>query len=316
MAADHLISGLIKGDEECISVATSLIPDAWPRADQRAIAEAARSLRENREIIDVISLSQRSGFSPSDVGALVEPRPSLNPKRDAQIVQQDWHERQFRQKIQELQSLPPHDWAPAIEELKRSLSEPADEVSGFRLTLLADLLKEPPEQVVNLVEGLLPARGTSLIVAPPKAGKTTLARNLALAVATGSSFLGRATIKGPVVYLALEEKRSEVIRHFLDLGATGEEEIYVHCACAPKAGMAGLEKLVRSKKPALVIVDTLFKLIRVTNLNDYAEVSAALEPLITLARESGAHLFGVHHSKRGRRRAVKRFLAPRPFSVQ
>jgi len=51
----------------------------------------------------------------------------------------------------------------------------------------------------------------------------------------------------------------------------------------------------------LAIIDPLLKLVRVTNANDYAEVSRVLEPLIELARTSGCHLLCVHHLGKGER---------------
>jgi hypothetical protein len=40
---------------------------------------------------------------------------------------------------------------------------------------------------------------------------------------------------------------------------------------------------------------TLLRFVRVRDANDYAVVTAALEPLVTLARETGAHVLAVHH---------------------
>ena len=57
------------------------------------------------------------------------------------------------------------------------------------------------------------------------AGKSTLARYLAYCIATGTPFLGAETAAGAVWYLVLEDKRSEVRRHFRALGATGDEPI-------------------------------------------------------------------------------------------
>ena len=54
------------------------------------------------------------------------------------------------------------------------------------------LLEEPDEPVRWTVADVMPAGGTSLLVAPPKAGKTTAARCLAVAVARGLTWLGRA----------------------------------------------------------------------------------------------------------------------------
>jgi RecA-family ATPase len=76
------------------------------------------------------------------------------------------------------------------------------------------------------VDGLLPSGGFSLVAAKPKVGKSTFARCLGLSVACGEPFLGRRTQQGAVIYLALEEKRAEVRKHFQAMGATGEEESY------------------------------------------------------------------------------------------
>jgi RecA-family ATPase len=174
--------------------------------------------------------------------------------------------------------------------------------AGLALTRLGDLLNEPEEQVAWLVDKVLPAGGFSLLVAKPKAGKSTLARNLALAVAQGRDFFGKPTQQGPVIYFALEEKRSEVKKHFRDMGATGDEEIYVFAASAPVDALKQLRAIAEEKKPALIIVDPLFRLTRVKDGNDYAQVTAALEPLLVLARETGAHVLCVHHLGKGERR--------------
>ena len=162
--------------------------------------------------------------------------------------------------------------------------------SGFSLTSLRDLLSEPEEKVSWLFADKLPAGGISVLSAKPKIGKSTLARCLALAVARGEPFLGCETTQGAVIYLALEEKRSEVRRHFADLGATGEEPIHIHCAAAPKDAMPELCKLARELKPALIIIDPLFKFVRVADEKAYAETCQAIEPILTLARETGRTL--------------------------
>lgn len=63
-----------------------------------------------------------------------------------------------------------------------------------------------------LVEGLWPEGALGFIGAPSKAGKTWLALDLALSVATGRPFLGRFAVRRPrpVLFLALEGHRSAV----------------------------------------------------------------------------------------------------------
>ncbi len=175
------------------------------------------------------------------------------------------------------------------------------ERGGFKLTTLGDLLGEPEEKISWLLADKLPAGGISILSAKPKVGKSTLARCLALAVASGEPFLGCKTTQGPVIYLALEEKRSEVRGHFSSLGATGEEPIHVHCAAAPQDALPDLCRLVKEIKPALVVVDPLFKFVRVSDERAYAEMCRAIEPLLTLARETGTHVMLVHHSGKAER---------------
>jgi RecA-family ATPase len=172
------------------------------------------------------------------------------------------------------------------------------DTTQFVFTSLEDLLNEPDEEIAWIVEGLLPSGGFSLMVAKPKVGKSTLARQLALAVIRGEPFLGRQTIKGAVLYIALEEKRGEVRKHFRLMGAVGTKELGVYVGSTPEGAYEWLKKEIELKKPLLVIVDTLFRFTRVADLNDYAKVNAALDPLLTLARTYSAHLMALHHARK------------------
>jgi len=179
---------------------------------------------------------------------------------------------------------------------------------AFVLTKLSDLMAEPEEAISYIVEGLLPSAGISLFAGKPKAGKTTLARDLALCIAQGKDFLNRTVVKGSVIYLALEEKRSEVKRHFQDMGVIGDEEIHIHAASAPQNAIAGLNELARIWTPRLIIIDPLFRFISVRDGNDYASVTKALEPLVNLARDTGAHVMCVHHLGKGEKNGADAIL--------
>jgi hypothetical protein len=181
------------------------------------------------------------------------------------------------------------------------LPETAAADDGLGLVPLGELLSEPDEAHAWVVEGRLPASGLGLLAGKPKAGKSTAARCLALAVARGAPWLGFATTQGPVIYLALEEKRAEVREHFRALGATEDDSIYLLCASAPDDALARLRVEVERRRPVLIIIDPLFRFVRVEDGNDYATMTAALEPLMTLARETGAHVLLVHHLGKGER---------------
>ncbi|MDP4009217.1 MAG: AAA family ATPase [bacterium] len=168
-------------------------------------------------------------------------------------------------------------------------------------THIGDLLNEPDEEISWIVDELLPSSGFSVLAAKPKVGKSTLARQLALSVSQGEIFLGRQTTKGAVLYVALEEKRGEVRKHFKLLGAMGSEDLHVHAESAPEKAHQWLKTEIKNRKPVLVIIDTLFRFVTVRNGNDYAEVTAALSPVLALARENGVHLMVIHHAGKGGR---------------
>jgi RecA-family ATPase len=161
---------------------------------------------------------------------------------------------------------------------------------------LKDLLERPDELTQYLVDGLLPAGGTSIVAAKPKCGKTTLLRQLSLCVARGEMFLNRVCSKGPVIYFSVEEKIDEIKAHFKAMGANGSEEIYIFANRAPQDTIGKLKPIIEKIKPSLIILDTLFKIVRMKDANDYAAISTALEPIQDLARQSGSHVLCVHHA--------------------
>jgi hypothetical protein len=193
-----------------------------------------------------------------------------------------------------------HKWL--LSEIKKARQQVTATIEGaakkMNFVTLDALLKEPPEVVKWLVYGLLPAGGFSLMSAKPKVAKSTLARQEALAVARGDLFLGRETQQGAVIYCVFEEKRAEVADHFRAMGAEGEENIHFFFDVAPENLIEQLKEKIAEVNPVLIILDTLFKGIRVKDLNDYAQTTASLEPLLDLTRKSGAHVQGLHHEKK------------------
>jgi len=174
-----------------------------------------------------------------------------------------------------------------------STAKPAD---SFTLSPLAELLARPLVGTDWVWEDRLAAGTVSAVVSKPKVGKSTFARNLCLAVARGESFLGVTTKKGLCVYLALEERAEDVTADFRAMGAGGDEPILVHADSTPASGILALLALVREKAPALIIIDPLFRLVRVKDEKAYAETYTALGPLIDISRSTGTHVLLTHHS--------------------
>lgn len=170
-------------------------------------------------------------------------------------------------------------------------------VSRFTFTTLDDLLSEPEEETAYVWDKTLPRGGFSICAAKPKVGKSTLARNLAAAVSQGREFFGRATVRGRVIYLCLEEKRAEVARPFRQMNVSGTN-IIIHTERTPDDVLNALDEAIIEHLPALVIIDPLSRIVRATDFNAYGEVSRELEPLIDLARfsECQCHIHALHHT--------------------
>jgi hypothetical protein len=183
---------------------------------------------------------------------------------------------------------------------------PAD---ALDLIELGDLLAEPDEAVDWVVRDRLAFGSVNLLAGRPKAGKSTLARALALAVARGESWLGSRCNLGRVLYVALEDKRSEVRRHLRNMGATGNESIRLLIGQAPRLLLDKLAGLIAAGDTIdLLIIDTAQRLLAVKDTNDYAQVTTAFEPILALARTHGTCIVLLHHAGKADRAGIEQIL--------
>ena len=167
---------------------------------------------------------------------------------------------------------------------------------GFEL--LSDLFKAPDTPTEWLLAKLLPVAATSILGARPGAGKSSIARNLAMCVADGVPFLGRGVKQGRVMVAALEENRKMVIKAFRTMGATGNN-LYLRSLDMTENGLETLRSAIKRIDPVLVTVDTLADFFMGQDVNDHKIMKPALAKLHRLAEDTGVHIFIVHHDKKG-----------------
>ncbi len=165
---------------------------------------------------------------------------------------------------------------------------------GLVLTSLCDLLSMPVVPQEWVWQDRLAAGALGLIVSKPKVGKSTLARNLALAVSRGQSFLGGAVKPGKVLYMVLEERAQDVTADFRTMGATNDDNIAIAEAGEMKQVVATLKEI----QPVLLVIDPLIRLVSIKDENSYSEMYRALGPLVDVARQTGTHILSVHHSSK------------------
>jgi RecA-family ATPase len=113
------------------------------------------------------------------------------------------------------------------------------------------------------VEGILP-EGMGLLVAPPKAGKSWMVANIALASAAGGSALGKIAVKKrPVLYLALEDGHRRLQSRFRTLmeGQPLPEGLEVVTRASSTEALAIVDEFLRRHQhdAPLVIIDTFGK---------------------------------------------------------
>ena len=165
---------------------------------------------------------------------------------------------------------------------------------------LAELNMRPQNDRPWLVNELLPHDGISLLAGAPKAGKSTSARCLATTVAgEKSTWLGKAVNEGVVLHLALEERMETVRNHYNLLNAPADRIVLIENPWPkPKDPVEKLQSLITGFRPVLVIIDPLIRCVTIRNTSDYAEVSEALDPYISLARRFETHIMFVHHANK------------------
>jgi RecA-family ATPase len=76
----------------------------------------------------------------------------------------------------------------------------------------------PPNRLWH-VDGLIPGRTVSILSGDGGVGKTLLALQLAIATATGTSWIGHAPARGPVVFISAEDDHDELHRRLYDVAA-------------------------------------------------------------------------------------------------
>ena len=161
---------------------------------------------------------------------------------------------------------------------------------------------ETTERRGDLIPGLLPADGIALLTAPPKAGKTMLACQAALAAREGRSFLGFPP--GPavnVLYCDHESSTDELQQRF-DLLRRDARDPYAldfcrdHFQLAKDDDVDGLIEIVLAGENKLVLIDTLATYMLGIDENDAGAVSKPLHGLRRLQRETGAAILVVAHA--------------------
>lgn len=167
----------------------------------------------------------------------------------------------------------------------------------------ADVFVNMPHKEVEWIWQTQAARGcVTLLVAPPKAGKSLFIKNLLNAISSGSEFLGLPTNGAAVAYLALEEHPS-FLKDDLKKLKIDSGSVHIHCGGLlsnnVEDALIEIAEYCRDYNIGFVAIDPLAKFFHLKDTNDYMEVYRKLSKLTDLARAENIHIMVVHHSNKG-----------------
>jgi RecA-family ATPase len=140
----------------------------------------------------------------------------------------------------------------------------------------------------------------------PKQGKSSLARYEAVCVAKGQPFLERDTKRGEVMLISLEDPRRHIDNCLAALGYNENTDAMIHIVdqVAPRVdeSLDAIEAAIKENPEIrLVIIDTMAKLLRVADQNDYSLVLNSISKISAFARRHPhVHVQGLAHSKKAK----------------
>jgi len=274
----------------------------------------AQTMHHHFEMPDVIRASGRNNFFTAAAGAMRRKGFSgpaifaaLDEERIARCEQplgNEFGEKELRKIIDHVLKYEPAD------PITGSIAAPAPE--GLQLVTMREMIENPPAPKAWVWDRLLSFGGTSMLVAKPKVGKSTLARSLMRRLVEPQDdelLLDRALRHGSVVYISLEDQEIDVIDHFnlMGLSREGQDRLFIHSGRAPDQAYKALKHLENAihwveqttgERPVLIVIDTLQEYARIRDINSYNTVVDSMTQYSHLARDANVHIMFIHHANR------------------
>jgi len=181
--------------------------------------------------------------------------------------------------------------------------EPDTATRKIRWTAVEILNAIFPELEYIVLGLILP--GLIILAGRPKSGKSYFGLQLAIAVASGTPFLGRATQKRKVLYCALEDSPRRIQQRMLGQGALkdvkeSDLDITYEFEIPPLSGpgVAHIYECIQQEKFGLIIIDTFTRAAGRADQMDQVEMATCMSALHQIAlKENVAILIIDHHRK-------------------
>ena len=196
------------------------------------------------------------------------------------------------------------EWTPALSK---------DIFAEFGFYSVPDLTEEERRPPEFIVDGMIPV-GMTFLSGAPKIRKSFLALQMAVAVATGTPFLGLTTTKCDVAYLDLEGSKSRISSRSARMSTKIPGNVFITNSITERLADGLVDKLrqLHRARPSirLIIVDTYSRArgtYRAPGANAYDADISLLEPVQRMALEENIARRVVHHDKTGAGLALDSF---------
>jgi 5S rRNA maturation endonuclease (ribonuclease M5) len=154
---------------------------------------------------------------------------------------------------------------------------------------------------IPVIDKLCYSSAVSMITGGKHAGKSTLARWMAICVANGYEFLKRSVQQGPVLYIASEDETMAARQELIRLGwKAGDSLRFLSAARIPiddqREFLRRLTSEIVQLGAVLVIIDMLFDFVPISDEMSYAGTREAVGLIQEVASQSKAHIVAIHHA--------------------
>ena len=329
VAAERMVLGCCLLEDR-IGELGDLIPDDFHLDSNRKIYAAMLRMWADKTPIDYLTLGdelQRRGEleavgSHPYLASLTDGLPqSLQVAHYAEIVRARARERRLLAIAADTQArlIGGASSSEAIAALERGIEQVRaravrDRAAGPLLLPAHKFIASAPERIDWLVEGVIQRGANGVIAASPRAGKTWLSLDLAIALASASDWLGfRVPRPARVALLSREDPQALTgwrLKHLL--AGRGYEPDYefgqLWCnsrqqseslALDNPAEMAALTAELQSRAPEMVILD-VFNVLHAADENDQTQMRGVLRAVSKLSADlDGAAICIVHHFNKG-----------------
>ena len=185
--------------------------------------------------------------------------------------------------------------------LKPTVATEVSQIIAFEDYEAAAVANEEYLRRTPVIDKLCYSSAVSMITGGKHAGKSTLARWMAICVSKGYDFLKRTVQQGPVLYIASDDETMAARQELIRLGWTRGDNLRFLSASSVKiederAFLVRLTSEITRMHAVLVIVDMLFDFIPVQDEMSYAGTREAVGLMQAVATGSGSHIVAIHHA--------------------